>query len=222
MKKTQEPNSEYQQIARLAYDNATELFDEARLLLREKDSPRAFTLAVASVEELMKSYLADLVWKGGAKPEDLQAELRGRKWPILTHHGSKHRLFALFLIMQAAKKEGTEKVESVDRMLRETLTTDSVNVKGMKEIVELITSMEGKRQDSLYVGTKVVEGRIKTPRQEISHKVCEDLFNRIEGFLPIVETNLKTSRERYQVETLKLARERTNRNVQSVTKKEKS
>jgi AbiV family abortive infection protein len=91
MKKIQDSRLEYNSIARLAYENAIELLDEARLLLREKNSPRAFTLAVASIEELMKSFLADLIWKGSAKPEDLRAELKGKNWPILTSHGSKHR-----------------------------------------------------------------------------------------------------------------------------------
>lgn len=77
-------------------------------------------MGVACVEELMKAFMADLVSKGSAKPEDLRAELNGKVWPILKSHGSKHRLFALFLLLQAAKNEGPEKVASVDRILRES------------------------------------------------------------------------------------------------------
>ena len=81
-------------------------------------------------------------------------------------------------------------MEGVDRILRETLTTDAIEVKGKGEIVKSITSMERNRQDSLYVETKEERGVIKTPREVISQAMCEDLFAKIEAFLPIVETNL--------------------------------
>jgi hypothetical protein len=97
---------------------------------------------------------------------------------------------------------------------------DSVDVEGKKEIVELITSLEDKRQDSLYVGTMLVGGRIKTPRKEISRQMCEDLFRRIEEFLPTIETNLMTTPKRYKNEAAKLARERVNPNLQLAKKKE--
>ncbi len=200
--------SDYRMIARQAYDNATDLREDARLLLNARNSPRAFSLGVACVEELMKAFIADLVSKGSAKPEDLKAELKGRVWPILTSHGSKHHLFALFLLLQAAKREGPGKVASVDKTLRETLTTDSIDVKGKAEIIKLVTTMEEKRQDSLYVGTKMVKGLIKTPKSEITREMCVDLLAKIDDFLPTVETNLKTSSEKYRDEAGKLAKER--------------
>jgi AbiV family abortive infection protein len=214
MKETK-THPEYQTISRLAYDNGTELLEEARLLLREKESPRAFALAVASIEELTKAYLADSVWKQDLDPDALVAEFKGRKWKILTHHGSKQHLFALFLIMDAARQEGSEKMANVDKTLRETLMTDAIDVKGKNEIVELITSMEGKRQDSLYVGTKVEAGRIRTPKKEISRQMSEDLIGRIERFLPILETNLKLSKPKYQQELAKIHAETKRGNLQT-------
>ncbi len=205
--KQAEPRPEYQKIARLAYINATELLDEAQLLSKEKKSPRAFALAVAAIEELMKSYLADTVWKQDLDPDTLVVELNGRKLKILRSHGSKQHLFALFLIMQAARQEGRVKIASVARTLRETLNTASVEVKGKREIVESIASMERNRQDSLYVQTREERGIIKTPREVISQAMCEDLFAKIEAFLPIVETNLKLSKARYQSEMLQIHKE---------------
>lgn len=199
--------SDYRLIAREAYDNATDLRADARFLL-EKNSPRAFAVSVACVEELMKAYMADLVSKGGAQPKDLKAEFDGRKWPMLTHHGSKQRLFALFLLMQAAKKEGPEKMASVDKTLRETLSTDAVDVKGKNEILELINRMEERRQASLYVDIKVNRGKLQTPKKSITRVMSEDLLKKIDEFLPIVETNLKISAERYRAEVAKLEDER--------------
>lgn len=49
-----EANSEYKEIARFAYANALDLYNEAKFLLKERKSPRAFALAVASIEELIK------------------------------------------------------------------------------------------------------------------------------------------------------------------------
>jgi AbiV family abortive infection protein len=213
---------EFQRISRLAYSNGVDLLDEARLLLKEKQSPRAFALAVASVEELMKSYLADTVWKQDVDPNTLVAVLNGRRVKIPTSHGAKHHLFALFLIMQSAQQEGSEKMESVRKALTETLDLDAVDVKGKQEIKELVASMERLRQDSLYVDTKEVRGIIKTPKQVISKGMCKDLFAKIEAFLPTVETNLKLSKEKYQSELLQMQRERADIRVRPVNSKEKS
>ena len=143
-------DTDYREVARLAYSNGEELLNEAQLLL-SKDSPRAFTLAVASIEELIKAQLADMISKGSAEPSDLIAEMDGRTWPMLTHHKSKQRLLTLFLLLRAAKKEGGEAKElEVDKVLRDTLNTASVKVRGKEHIEELITNMESRRQYSLY------------------------------------------------------------------------
>lgn len=81
-------------------------------------------------------------------------------------------------------------------------------MKGKDQIIELVTTMEDRRQDSLYVGTKVVNGKVKTPKTQISRAECLDLLKRIDEFLPTVETNLKTSTGRYQTEAAKLNAER--------------
>ncbi len=179
-----------------------DLRDEAHLLF-EQESPRAFTLAVASIEELMKSFLCDTVWKQNLDPSTLRAELKGKEWPILTSHASKHRLFALFLLLSEARKGGRKALEETIETLKTTLTTDALTLKGKAEIETLVKALEGRRQDSLYVDVKKKDGRIKTPHTEITPAMCDDLLKRIDQFLPTLETNLKLSRNEYQKELRK-------------------
>jgi len=202
-------NAEYRMISRLAYDNGVDLYEEAKLL-HQKGSPRAFTLAVASIEELEKSQLCDLVSKGMVKPEELViVDKSGRKRPILTHHKGKQILFTLFLLTQAANKEGRAKVAEVYDTLMRTGTTDAVNVKGKKQIIEHIVSMESRRQDSLYVGTEGVGKQVKSPKRVISPKMAEYLLQRIGEYLTKLETNLMMSAQQYQAENKKRMKEYT-------------
>jgi AbiV family abortive infection protein len=198
--------SDYQVIARLAYENGVDLYEEAGVLLK-RGSPRAFTLAVASIEELMKSFLCDTVFKQDLDPDTLVAELDGKRWRILKSHKSKHILFALFLMLNQAKKEGQD-VEETRRLLETTLTTDSLRFKGKAEIERLILSMETRRQDSLYVDTKSEGGKVKTPKNQVTTEMSQDLISKIEEFLPTLETNLKVSRGGYMRELSKMRAER--------------
>ncbi len=198
MKETRYFPSEYLEIARLGYANASDLYLEARLLFKERNSPRAFTLGVAAIEELMKSNIADIVWKTDLDPKDLKARLRKRDLPILTSHEPKHHLLAMFLVVRRARQEGPAKLEEVTSTLLKTLTTESLVLKGKADIARLVTSMEEKRQDSLYVGTARVNGRIKTPEKEITPEMTQELFKHIEELLSVSERNLKISKERYQ------------------------
>lgn len=205
---TSDSETDYGEIARQAYSNGEELYREAGLLYA-KHSPRAFTLAVASIEELIKAELADMVSKGSAKPSDLVAEVDGQWRPILTRHESKQRLLTLFLLLRAAKKEGGEAKElEVDRILKETYDTGSVQVQGQEQIIELISKMETRRKDSVYVGVKGRKGEIKTPQNQISEKMCAELLDIIGDLLKSVEANLMVSKERYAAEARKLNEER--------------
>lgn len=197
--KKKEINAEYREIARRAYSNALDLHDEARLLLKEEKSPRAFTLAVASCEELVKSFLADIVWKEGLDPQTLYAERDdGRKRFILTDHTSKHGLFALFLFLAEVRRGGPAALEAVSEELMLTFKLDFGSVKGGASIEKMMRELERMRQDSVYVGVKLVNGRIKNPKQEITLDACEDLLKRIEEFIPRLEANLPVGRDQYQ------------------------
>ncbi|QQG49419.1 MAG: AbiV family abortive infection protein [archaeon] len=209
---TKDAETDYWEIAKEAYLNAAELRDEAWLLMK-RGSPRAFTLAVASIEELMKAQLADMVSKGSAKPEELIAQVDGKKpWPIMTSHKSKQNLFALFLFLKAAQAEGGEaKALEVDKILRDTYNTDKVNLKGKGHIIDLITNMEVRRQDSVYVGTKGSKASLKKPKREISEPMKEELLMILEEFLLSVEKNLMVSKERYGTWARELDRERKRR-----------
>lgn len=172
-------NSEYGKVARLAYENGIDLYDEARLLLKQ-NSPRAFALAVASIEELEKAFLCDTVWKQDLDADVLVAELGRKKWPMLTSHGSKQRLFGVSLLMSEARKGGRKALEETAATLERTLTTASLTLKEKAGIEELIFRMESRRQDSLYVGVKPEGGRIKTPKTVISTQMSKDLLEKIE------------------------------------------
>ncbi|MDA4124943.1 MAG: AbiV family abortive infection protein [Thaumarchaeota archaeon] len=215
-----DPNTDYRTISRLAYDNGVDLYEEAKLL-HQKESPRAFTLAVASIEELEKSQLCDLVAKGMVKPEELVFEDKNGKHPLLTHHKGKQILFTLFLLTQAANKEGRAKVAEVYDTLMRTGNTDTVNVKGKKQIVEQIVSMESRRQDSVYVGTKGVGKQVKSPKKAISRKMAEYLLQRISEYLPKLKTNLMMSDQQYQAENEKRMKEYA-KHVQPVNTPKKS
>jgi AbiV family abortive infection protein len=203
MRSSKESKSEYGEIARLAYVNAMDLYDEARFLLKEKKSPRAFALAVASCEELVKSYLCDTVWKESLDPRTLLVERKGKKWPILTDHLNKHGLFALFLFLGEVRKGGRKSLEETIKSLKTTLALDFRSVNGGAEMETFVRAMEGRREDSLYVDVKPVKGRIRTPKEEITPEICRGLMKRIEEFTPLLEANLQLSRDEYQEEIRK-------------------
>lgn len=208
-----EANSEYKEIARLAYANALDLYDEAKFLLQERKSPRAFALAVASIEELIKSVVYDSGWKQDIDPDLLLAESRGKKKSILLDHATKHQLYGLFLLYGEARKEGRKKAEEVFETLKTTGTTASLTLERKAEIDALITTLEGRRLDSLYVGVELEEGRVKTPKGEITLVMCQDLVTRIEQFIPFVESHLKLGREAFPKQPRKshdLGERRTN------------
>ena len=213
-----DPNADYHAIAIQSYLNATDLYNEARALLK-MDSPRGYTLAEVSLEELIKAQLADMVAKGGARPEDLVAEVSEGEWrPILTRHASKQRLLTLFLLLRTAKAEGgTAKAEEVGKVLQETLTTDAVKLAGKQHIIDLILGMESNRKDSLYVGVSGTAETVKTPRRQVKKGMTEELLEIVEDLLRSVENNLMVSNERYATEAQKMADERIMRNDHRAT-----
>ncbi|MDG6990418.1 MAG: AbiV family abortive infection protein [Nitrososphaerota archaeon] len=192
-----DPNADYATIAWLAYQNSLDLHAEAKLLL-ERRSPRAFTLAVASVEESMKAMLADAITKGEARPEELLVgDDRGR-WGFLTHHGGKQTLFALHLLAQAARKRGQESLFQLVETLRTSGDLESVELDEKNAIMEQVTSMERNRQDSVYVGVTGRGDAVKSPKKVITTEMCETLIGQLADFFPILKANLKLTGEEYR------------------------
>jgi AbiV family abortive infection protein len=191
-------NPEYREIARLAYSNALDLQDEAKLLFEAK-SPRAFTLAVASCEELVKCILAFFIWNEDIDPEKVWAERGGKRRPMLTDHTSKHGMFALFLFIEELRQErGSEAGAQVlkDAVEKGELNFDSIQ--GGARLEKFMRETESRRQASVYVGVKSIKGRVQTPKTEITPEICQDLLKRIEQFIPVLEAILPLDKATYR------------------------
>jgi len=182
-----DPNADYPTISRLAIANGIDLYNEARLLLQQ-DSPRAFALAVASAEELMKGVLAGFasVNRDMVGEFVFERERDGRKFPILTRHEGKHAFFGLFLLVQAAIREGGyARANEVLKAAAEVGDIEAVEVENKADIIRQIKSMETDRQDSLYVGVKGKGDNVKTPKKAISRAMTENLLGQIHTYIDL-------------------------------------
>jgi AbiV family abortive infection protein len=168
----------YDRLARAAFENASELRDEAKLLFDKGRYARTVSLSVMSMEEQVKAIVSLLVSIGQVKSNDLrwrQARglLRRRKTSkhLFLDHKMKQVMFGYAYLNTKVGREVLEKVKAGETT---EMTTPFRSLHGMEDMTKMFQDLEGTRLDSIYVGIK--EKSMFAPNRKFNREQAETML----------------------------------------------
>jgi AbiV family abortive infection protein len=186
----------YGNMAMLSYENAYYLREEAKLLFDNQRYPRAFALAVLSIEEQTKSLICKCISAGIMKPEELTTRDKGgRIRNVLKDHEAKQFLFGFIEAGSKAVKD------NVDKMFTPNPTNEipdigTLNMEGAKDVIGKFKSMKVDRESAIYVG---MDGeQIITPYKQFGPERSKEMLDFASGFLKYWTTLLSLSTPDYR------------------------